>query len=143
MKMIQKIQRKWIRTRNKVVDRWLTWRTGKTKPERDWEKWVEVAVIRRASTIQDMFRNFKHIIPVNHNKFMDLDEPFGWYPNREAQRFLFPKRKLGNNAVWVFERGSWNNGVFDVTTFGDMDQVFVACNDDHDALMITLKFVGP
>jgi hypothetical protein len=84
-----------------IVDKWLTWRTGKSKSEREWLAWYEHNVVYRASTIPNMFQNFKHVIIVDPNKFM-LEDPFAWRPCEDAQQYFWPARELGNNAVWRY-----------------------------------------
>lgn len=125
-----------------LKDRWLTWRTGKDKKQREWEAWYEVNVVYRASSITNMFQHFKHVIEVDTNKFMDLDEPFGWVPCDDALQYFWPARELGDNAVWRFERvmlDKWTNTWY-VNGLGDEDKVFVATNNDEDATMIALKY---
>ena len=126
-----------------IVDKWLTWRTGKDKPTRDWEAWYEVNVIYGASTISNMFRNFKHIIVVDSDKFFQFD-PFTWVPCEDAKQYLHPQRELGNNAVWRFERVVWDqwSNQWCINGLGDEDKVFVATNNDMDAMMIALKYAG-
>ena len=125
-----------------IKDKWLTWRTGKDKQQRDWESWRDKNVVSRASTIENMFMNFKHIVPVSTNIF-DLDEPFGWCPCKDFKQYLYPHRELGNNAVFYFARGyrdQWD-GKFHLNDMrSEQDQVFVATNNDRDAFMIALKY---
>lgn len=125
-----------------IVDKWLTWRTGKSKAEREWEAWYEVNVVYRARTIPDMFRHFKHVIPVSHKKFLDYNGPFAWVPVDDAMQYFWPQRALGNNAVWRFERVIWDkyDQGWHINGLGDEDKVFVATNNDQDAIMITLKY---
>jgi hypothetical protein len=127
-----------------IVDRWLTWRTGKSKEEREWIQWYEENVVYRASSITNMFQNFKHVIEVDTHKFMDPAEPFAWVPNKDARQYFWPQRPLGNNAVWRFERvilDKWTNTWY-ISGMGDQDKVFVATNNDKDAIMIALKFMS-
>ena len=126
-----------------IVDKWLTWRTGKDKPTRDWEAWYEVNVNYGASDITNMFRNFKHIIIVDSNKFM-AEDPFAWIPCADAQQYFHPARPLGENAVWRFERVIWNqwDRRWHINGIGNEDKVFVATNSDSDAIMIALKYAG-
>ena len=127
----------------RAKDRWITWRTGKDRAERDWEAWYEVNVNYRATRISDMFKNFKHIIIVDVDKFVDHNEPFTWVPNKDAKQYFWPQRPLGENAVWRFERvinfPSTNN-TWEVNGFGGEDKIFVATNSDEDAVMIALKY---
>lgn len=133
-----------VRIKDYIVDKWLTWRTGKPRAEREWIEWYEENVVYRASTIPNMFMHFKHIIVVDANKFFDLCEPFAYVPCADARQYFWPQRELGNNAVWRFERVIWNQwqNQWDINGMGDRDKVFVATNDDRDAMMIALKYAG-
>jgi hypothetical protein len=125
-----------------IKDRWLTWRTGLDKPTRDSRKWYEETVAIRASTIENMFTNFKYILPVSIDIF-DHSEPFGCYPCEDFEQYMYPARELGNNAVYYLARGSRNqwDGKFHLSDFiYEKDQVFAATNNDLDAVMITLKY---
>ena len=126
-----------------IKDRYLTWRTGKDKETRDWEAWCEVNVVNRASTITNMFMHFKHVIIVNPEVFFDHGEPFGWVPVYDARQYFFPNRPLDEtNCVWKFERvtgNQWDNRWHIDEMFGE-DKLFVACNNDEDAMMIALKY---
>ena len=126
-----------------IVDKWLTWRTGKSKEQREWEDWYEVNVVYRASTIPNMFQHFKHVIEVDHNKFM-IEDPFAWVPCDDAKQYFWPQRELGNNAVWRFERVIWDKweNCWHINGLGDEDKVFVATNSDKDAMMIALKYMS-
>ena len=125
-----------------IGDRWLTWRTGLDKQTRDHRKWFNETVVQRASTIENMFMNFKYIIPVSTDIF-DLDEPFGWTPCLDFKQYLYPNRALGDNTVYTFARGyrdHWD-GRFHLNDLRcEQDQVFVATNNKKDALWITLKY---
>lgn len=127
-----------------LVDRYLTWRTGDDKATREWKAWYETNVNYRATRINDMFKNFKYVILVDIDKFVDHSEPFTWVPNKDARQYFWPQRELGNNAVWRFERviryPSTNNE-WEVNSIGGEDHIFVATNNDRDAMMITLKYV--
>lgn len=124
-----------------IIDRYLTWRTGKDRDQREWEAWYEVNVNYRATTIPDMFKNFKHVMIVDQDKFMQFD-PFTWVPCEDAKQYMHPRRKLGDNAVWRFERVYWDNWdeCWHINTMGDADLVFVATNNDRDAMMLALKY---
>jgi hypothetical protein len=129
----------WIR------DWYLTRKTGKTKAERDYITWYEQTVDDRATRIKDMFKNFKHIVIVDPNKFFDLDEPFGWMPCEDAKQYFWPARELGDNTVWRFERvmkepaTAWE---WEINELGGTDKVFVATNNEQDAMMIALKYMS-
>ena len=125
-----------------IVDRYLTWRTGLDKQQRVWRKWQEENIVLGASTIENMFMHFKHIVPVSIRIF-DLDEPFGWLPCEDFRQYQYPNRALGDNTVYYFARGyrdEWD-GKFHLNDLRhDQDQVFVATNNDVDAMLIALKY---
>jgi hypothetical protein len=128
----------------RIKDGYITWRTGKTREEREWINWYEQNVNYRATRIKDMFKNFKHVIIVDSNKFM-VEDPFAWAPCADAQQYFWPARELGDNAVWRFERvmkapsTAWE---WEVNELGGSDTVFVATNNDYDAVLIALKYSG-
>ena len=125
-----------------IKDKYLTWSTGLTKQERAWIKWEKENIVRGASTIENMFMNFKYIVPVTTNIF-DLDEPFGWYPCEDFKQYLYPARALGDNTVYYFARGyrdQWDGKFHLNDIWAEQDQVFVATNNEVDAIMIALKW---
>ncbi len=128
----------------KLKDKYITWRTGKSKEQREWEAWYEKNVVYRASTIPNMFMHFKHVIIVDPDKFFDLCEPFAYVPNKDAKQYFWPQRELGNNAVWRFERVIWDQWMqeWHINGMGDRDKVFVATNNERDAMVIALKYGG-
>lgn len=130
--------------KERIVDWYLTKRTGKNKAEREWAAWYEANVVYRATTIDNMFMHFKHVIEVKPDLFFDPYEPFAWVPNKSAKQFFWPQRELGNNCVWRFERVMWNpwDQRWHINEIGGGDHVFVATNNDHDALMISLRYAG-
>ena len=120
-------------------DKYLTWQTGMNKSERAWDKWQAETIAHRANTIENMFMNFKYIIPVG-NSIFDLGEPWGWVPNEEFKQYMYPVRELGNNTVYYFARGyrdQWD-GKFHVNEMSGGDQVFIATNNEEDAIIIAL-----
>ncbi len=126
----------------RLKDWYLTRKTGKTKVEREWEAWYEQNVNYRATRIKDMFRNFEHIIMVDPDKFFKFD-PFVWVPCDNAKQYFWPARPLGENCVWRFERvinapsTAWE---WEINELGGYDRVFVATNNEQDAIMIALKY---
>lgn len=124
-----------------IVDKWLTWRTGLKKQDREFNQWFEETVVQRAPTIENMFMNFKFIIPASTQIF-DHNEPFGWVPNKEFCQYMYPNREVGDSAVYYFARGykdQWD-GKFHLCDMRGSDQVFVATNNERDAIMITLRW---
>ncbi len=125
-----------------VIDKWLTWRTGLSKQDREWIKWRDQNIVSRANTIENMFMHFRYIVPVSIEVF-DQSEPFGWVPCKEFRQYLYPQRQLGDNAVFYFARGfrdQWD-GCFHLCDLRhEQDQVFVATNSEEDAIMISLRW---
>lgn len=125
-----------------LQDRYLTWHTGMPREDREFREWADRTVVQNATTIENMFQNFRHIVPVS-TRIFDLDEPFGWTPCEEFREFLYPQRPLGSNAVYYFARGyrdAWD-GRFHISDLGaEQDQVFVATNSDRDAVIIALRW---
>lgn len=124
-----------------IKDKWLTWSTGLSREDRIWRRWQEETIVRNASTIENMFMNFKYILPVSTNIF-DLDEPFGWSLCEDFQQYMYPRRDLDNCVVYHFARGErdqWD-GKFHLDEMGGYDQLFVATNNSADAVMIALKY---
>ena len=124
-----------------IVDKYLTWRTGYDKQTREYLKWYDETIVSRASTIENMFMNFKYIVPVSTGIF-DLHEPFGWAPCDDFKQYLYPTKELGDNTVFYFARGGRSNwdGCFHFNEMYGGDQVFVATNNERDAVMIALKY---
>jgi hypothetical protein len=71
-----------------------------------------------------------------------VEDPFTWAPCEDAQQYFWPARELGNNAVWRFERVGWDKWTnsWHISGMGGEDKVFVATNNDEDAIMISLKY---
>ena len=124
-----------------IKDRWLTYRTGKSKSQREWEAWYNENVNWRANDIADMFKNFKHVIEVDPNKFL-WDGGLAWVPHPKAKQYFWPERELGNNCVWRFERVGWDkwDQRWPINEIGGGDRVFVATNNKEDAIMIALQW---
>lgn len=125
-----------------LKDKYLTWHTGLDKHERAWKKWHDENIVYRATTIENRFMHFKYIIPVSTNIF-DFSEPFGWIPRKDFKQYMYPNRELGDCSVYYFARGyvdQWD-GKFHLNDIRhNRDQVFVATNNEVDAMMIALKY---
>jgi len=125
-----------------IKDKYLTWYTGLTTQERNWLKWEKENIVYGSSTIENMFMNFKYIVPVSTNIF-DLHEPFGWVICEDFKQYMYPTRELGNNTVFYFARGyrdQWDGRFHFSDLRSEQDQVFVATNNEADAMMIALKY---
>jgi hypothetical protein len=125
-----------------IKDKYLTWRTGSDKLTRDYRKWYDETVVHRAGTIENMFINFKYILPVSTDIFYDT-ELFACLPTDDFCQYMYPARDLSDCAVYYFARGyrdQWD-GKFHLNDLRhDQDQLFVATNNEVDAMMITLKY---
>ena len=132
-----------VKLKERIIDRWLTWRTGKDKSQRDWEAWYEENVDYRAGNIPTMFRNFAHVIEVDWRKFI-TDDGLAWVPVEDARQYFWPARNLGDNCVWRIERVFWDqwHKCWFLNEIGGEDKVFVATNSDKDAIMLALKYSG-
>ena len=123
-----------------LKDRYLTWRTGKPRQVREFEAWAEVTVNLRASTAQEMFRNFEYVFTVDFNKFF-FDAGMFLEPDPGTESYIFPQRKLGDNLVYASLRGEeMPDGLFHITDFGNEDRVYVATNNSKDATIIALLY---
>lgn len=125
-----------------VKDKYLTWRTGKDKTTRDWEKWRDENIVYNAHDVQNYYRNFKHIIQVDPKKFWNYSDPFGWVPVDDFLKYEYPQKQLGDNAVANWFRGEWGmwDKRFHIDDCFGTDHVFVATNNDEDAVMIALIY---
>lgn len=121
-----------------IVDRWLTYRTGKTKVQRDYEAWYNINVNSRARTAEEMFCNFKHVIQVDFWKFFDVH--MFTELKEELLQYRYPQRALGNNIVYEVLRGEQLQNTFYITDFGNEDRVYVATNNSEDAMILALKY---
>jgi len=128
--------------KNCVVDRWLTWRTGKDQQQREWEAWYEANVDYRAGNIPTMFCNFKHVIEVDFDKFITDGGMGCWVPVENARQYFWPQRKLGENCVWRIEQVFWDqwHKCWSLNSIAGDDRIFVATNSERDAIMIALKY---
>ena len=125
-----------------VKDRYFTWRTGRSKTEREWHAWYKITIVQAAHTVENYFMNFKYIIEVDPNRVWNQYEPFGWVPVEDFKQYEFPQRALGNNAVISWFRGyrdQWDSR-FHINEMAGYDCTFVATNNEQDAIMIALKY---
>lgn len=124
-----------------LKDRWITWRTGKTRNRREWEAWRDSTVAWRAETIQGMFKNFRHVIEVDPEKFL-VDDAISWVPTPAARQYFWPVRELTDACVWTTQRvfwDTWTNSWY-INEIAGEDRVFVATNNEEDAVMIALRW---
>lgn len=125
-----------------IKDKWLTWRTGKDAEERAWQDWCDANINHKANTVEDYFYSFKHLIQVDPNKVYDMNCPFGWTHVEHFKQYGYPNRELGQNTICMWFRcieGNWDRK-HHINELGGTDYLFVATNNDRDAIMISLKY---
>lgn len=122
-----------------IKDKYLTWRTGKDKSQRAYEAWYYTTVNSRASTVEEVYKNFKYLIQVDERKF--LVHHMFTEPRDDMSQYRCPQRELGDNMLWTILRGEeMPNGKFHITDFGVEDRVYIATNNSEDAMMLALKY---
>lgn len=122
-----------------IVDRWLTWRTGKDKSQRTYEAWYNSTVNVGGDIVEDRYKNFKYLIQVDEGKF--LIHHMLTEPRDDLREYYYPQRELGDNMLWTILRGEQLQGKFYITDFGNEDKVYIVTNNDEDAVMFALKYV--
>lgn len=129
------------RFKNWYLDRRFAKVTGMPGHERVYWEWYDRTVVTAASTLENRFMNFKYIVEVNHNSFFE-DDFISWVPAKEFDQYVWPNRELHECSVWSIVRGErdlWD-GKFHFNEMGGSDHVFVATNNEKDAIMIALKW---
>ena len=125
-----------------IKDKWLTWRTGSCKSEREYREWKLHNIVQNAQDVTNFFQGYKHIIAVDYRKVMTKFEPmFGYLESEEFLSYMYPSRPLGQNCFYGMFRGGQDqrNSRFYFDDFG-CTQMFVATNSEEDAIMIALKW---
>jgi hypothetical protein len=125
-----------------VIEEWITYRTGKTKRERDIEEWMKTNTTSNAASIRVALKGCKHIIEVNwHKIYKDSHDFFGWSACKEFRDLYSSEvREIGDFAVVCSMRGVYDKDlIFIDNTFGD-DHVFVGTNNEYDAITIALLY---
>lgn len=127
---------------DQVRERWTTWRTGKTREEREWEAWVKANINWRSNRVRDVFRTFQYVIDVDPDKFL-VDHALTCIPHPDARQYFYPAQPLGRNAVWKVMRVIKCPATADeweINELGGEDRLFVATNNEQDALVISLRW---
>ena len=125
-----------------IKDKWLTWRTGRNKSEREYYEWQSQNIVKNARDVTNYFQGFKYIIAVDYAKVNTKFDPlFGCMESDDFLNYLYPQKPLGQNCACGIFRGEWNqwDHRFHLNDFG-FDQMFVATNSEEDAVMIALKW---
>jgi hypothetical protein len=128
--------------KERIVDWYLTRKTGKSKDQREYESWYRQNVNLHTNRIKDMLANFQYIVVVDPEKFFTFD-PFTWVVTQDAQQYFWPDCPLDKSAVWIFERvlnGPSTSWEWEISELGGEDRVFVATNNEKDATIITLRW---
>ena len=47
--------------KDRLIDKYLTWKTGKNKQQRIWGEWLINTINYQASTVEDYYKNFKYV----------------------------------------------------------------------------------
>lgn len=128
-----------------LKDKWLTWHTGMPKSDRDYYRWHDTTIVSRASTVQNYYMNFKHIIAVRYDAVYTTFDPFygDHIPCQDFLSYMYPNRPLGKHSDYRTFRGFWDqwDRQFHINDIRcELDQMFVATNCEKDAIMIALKY---
>ena len=86
LKFYLRVTQELTHRRETLKDKYLTWRTSKDKITRDWEKWIDATIVRRATTVENYYTNFRYIVQLDPNKVWDMSNPFGWVPVKEFKQ---------------------------------------------------------
>lgn len=125
---------------NDIRAKYLQWKRGMDQAHWDYKQWNDAHIVKYASDVTNYFQGFKYVIPVNYDKvFSGFDPMFGSTIGPEIKEYCWPHRETGQHAMLGHFRGFCDKR-FHITDFGELDQVFVATNNEQDALMIALRF---
>jgi len=129
----------------RVKDWYLTWRTGLDKTSRDYLEWEQGHIVPKANYVRNYFQGFKYVVPLDYEKVYTTSTPFWWekIPNQDFLSYMWPNRPLGNNCSYRTFRGFWDQWdkqfhICDIRC--EMDQLFVATNNEEDAIMFGLRW---
>ena len=125
-----------------INDKYLTWRTGFDKEQREFQAWCEDNIHAHAGSIRARIHGFKHIVEVDWHKIYGDCPMLGWYVRKEFKNeYSFRNRKLGDHAMVTSMRGEYDKEkIFEANELFGGDHVFVGTNNDEDAIMIALKY---
>lgn len=126
-----------------IKDKWLTWRTGVSKDEREYRAWRDQNIVPRAGNVTNYFQGFKYIIAIDYYKVCTVFDPlFGFLESGEFLSYMYPRRPLGQNCYYGCFRGEWDkwDHQFYINDIGGIDQMFIATNSEEDAVFFKLKW---
>lgn len=124
--------------KSELIDKWLTFRTGYTKSERESNAWKEKNLDQRASTVKGYFKGFKYIIQVDYDKVCRCD--LNIHPTPEFREYCYPQKSLDETVAIDIFRGIESDGEWVLNDLSGTDRVYVATNNEEDALMIAMRF---
>jgi hypothetical protein len=124
-----------------VEDKYLTWKTGLPKADRDYVYWKDRNIVQNAGDANNYFYGYKFVFTTDYAKVFTEADIWGLCPNADFLSYMWPKRPLGNHCYYNIFRGEWNqhDHRFHFTEFGT-DELFVATNSEEDAMMLLLKY---
>lgn len=126
-----------------IKARYLQWKRGMDQAAWDHKQWNNANIVNGAGDATNYFQGFKYVIPVSYNKVNSVFDGMLHWPCPEIKEYCWPNRETGQHAMLGHFRGYWNqwDGRFHFTDLAaEMDQMFVATNNEQDALMIALRF---
>lgn len=111
----------------------------KAKSIRYYQQWCAENIDMRASYVEHMFRRFEFCFEVDYMKFFDHGDTSGWVPIDNS--FFYPERHPPSCCVWkIFRVEDKQNGLTRVNEMFGADKVYVATNNEEDAVMMALRF---
>ena len=127
-----------------IKAKYFRWRRGMDRAEWDYTQWNEAHICQRANDVTNYYQGFKYVIPVSYNKIYTQSDSFwGEILGTDIKEYTWPNKEVGEHAMLGHFRGYWDqwDGRFHITDLGgELDQMFVATNNDEDAFMIALRF---
>lgn len=130
--------------KNKILDWYLTRKTGRNAEQRERIKWVEKNLNLRGSSVKEYFRNHNYVFEVNPDKFFNFWDPIGFEP--VCKEYCWPALPSGECIEYIFNRGTYdycsitNKWDFHFNGIAGEERVYVACNDPIIATEIRLKY---
>ena len=126
-----------------LVERWRTWRTGKTTDERALESWRDAHLNKDAKYLSEYFVNMNHVIQVDPDKFFSRNIMGLPGMDPDVKQYFWPNRSVGNSCLCIHCRVSWDDRARDWLLdgdFGNEEKVIIATQHEKDATMLSLKY---
>lgn len=115
----------------------------KPDPVVAYRSWVTSTVISSAMTVDQRYANFKHIIEVRPELILHYPDcsPFSErVDDTFRQKYCWPNKPLGDCAIVEWVRCTEFRGQLEIDDCFGHDRLFVATNNDRDALMISMRY---